>query len=94
MKKLKSYIGDPSPVNQFVLQMPMSLYKCQEIKDTGLNTRRVIFHAPFSGPSGFWVKVEPNHAKKMGWDKNRIFPISYLPANIVLEWPVIKILNP
>ena len=96
MRKLSYYADkqDKRLISCFVLQMPMSLFKCKEIKDMGLNTRRVIFSAPFSSPGGFWVKVEPEHAKKMGWDKNRIFPISYLPANIVLKWPVIKILEP
>lgn len=91
MKKLKLYIGNPRPVDKFVLQMPKKIF--DSMKDTGLNTRRVIFHAPFSSPGGFWIKVEPEHADKMGWDKNRVFPISILPASIVLEWPVIKILK-
>lgn len=91
MKKLKSYIGRDLTTDNFVLQMPKKLFDLT--KDTGLNTRRVIFKAPFSSPGGFWVKVEPEHADKMGWDKGRVFPIAYLPAITVLEWPVIKILR-
>jgi hypothetical protein len=92
MKRLEDYIGDPRTVNKFVLYIPKRIYDNQA-KQTGLNTQRVIFRSPFSGPSGFWVGVEKEHADKMGWDKNRIFPISYLPAEIVLKWRVLKILK-
>ena len=79
-------------LNTVVLYMPKRIFKLMD--GTGLNTQRVIFHTPFSSPSGFWVKVEPKHADKMGWDKNRIFPVCELPAQIVLEWRVLKILKP
>lgn len=91
MKKLKSYIGDSRTLDCFVLQMPKKIF--DSMKDTGLNTRRVIFRSPFIGNGGFWVSVEPEHADKMKWDRNIIFPVSILQASIVLEWPVIKILK-
>ena len=93
MKKLEEYIGDSRTVDKFVLYMPKSIFDNQA-KQTGLNTQRVIFSAAFSSPGGFWVKVEPEYAKKMGWSVNRVFPIAYLPAKIVLKWRVLKILKP
>lgn len=93
MRKLKDLVGKESEIllNDIVLYMPKKLFNIA--KDTGLNTQRVIFSSAFSSPGGFWVKVEPEHAKKMGWDKNRVFPISMIPATTVLEWRILKILK-
>ena len=77
--------------NKVVLYMPKKIF--DTIKNTGLNTQRIIVYSLFSSPTGFWVKTEPSHAKKMNWNKNRVFPISSFSAIIVLEWRVIKVLK-
>ena len=79
-------------LNTVVLYMPKRILKLMD--GTGLNTQRVIFDSPFIGPGGFWVKVEPKHADKMGWARGRIFPVCDLPTEIVLNWRVLKILKP
>ena len=78
-------------LNTVVLYMPKRIFKLMD--GTELNTQRVIFRCPFSSHGGFWVMVEPKHADKMGWDRNRIFPVCALPAEIVLDWRVLKILK-
>ena len=88
--KLKD-LPNNTMVNTVVLYMPKRIFNTT--KETGLNTQRVIFRCPFSSPTGFWVTVEPKHADKMGWNKNRVFPVGFIQADTVLEWRILKILK-